>query len=127
MSIYLIVSLFFVVTTLVEFAIVLFLKRKVERLNGNSKVSALNYDIDYLNQIYQTPMKDGDIESKNASNPEIIRNVTNVTPNTRSFNNVKNSLCTNTSLSTRIDMIAFWLFTLAYVMFNILYWNIYSV
>ena len=113
------------VTTLVEFAIVLFLKRKVESINGNSKIPALNYEIDYLNQIYRTPMKEGDIESKNASNPEIIRNVTNVTPNTRSFNNVKNGLCTNTSLSTRIDMIAFWLFTLAYLMFNILYWNIY--
>ena len=63
------------VTTLLEFAIVLFLKRKVERLNGKSKISALNYEVDYLNQLYQTPMKEGYSESKYASNPETISSV----------------------------------------------------
>ena len=127
MSIYLIISLFFVVTTFVEFAIVLFLNRKVERLSNKSKISAPNYEVDYLNQIYQTPTKEGEIESKKkALNPETTSNFRNANLNTRSFYKVKNGLCINTSLSTRIDMIVFWIFTFGYVIFNIIYWNIYT-
>ena len=113
------------VTTLLEFAIVLFLKRKVERLNDKSKISALNYEVDYLNQLYQTPMKVGNSESKNASNPETIRSVGNSTRTRMSFDNIKNGVCNNTSLNTRIDIIVFWVFIFSYLTFNIFYWKTY--
>ena len=113
------------VTTLVEFAVVLFLKRKVERLNGKSKISALDYEIDYSNQIYQTPTRECNLESSNGSNPEKMVKVRNATCPRMPFDNKKNSLCNNTSLSTRIDIIVFCLFIFCYLVFNIVYLGVY--
>ena len=81
------------VTTLVEFAVVLFLKRKVERLNGKSRISALDYEIDYSNQIYQTPTKECDLELRNGSNPEKMVKARNAACTSMPFIDKKNGLC----------------------------------
>ena len=36
----------------------------------------------------------------------------------------ENKNCTNISLSTKMDMIVFGLFTFGFLMFNLVYWNI---
>ena len=112
-------------TTLLEFAIVLFLKRKLEMVNSNTRVSALNLDTDQVKQIESNPVNGGIFEVTNCPSIEKIPSGKHLKAPIISFNKMKTGLCNNISLATQIDIIMFWLFTLTYLMFNIIYWNVY--
>ena len=121
---YLAISLVFVIITLLEFAVVLFLKRKVAMDNDISKISALNSQANHVSQIHQQGMNDGSVEVKNVSSKETIATRIDVTTSRMSVNNIKTVLCLSASLTTRIDITMFCCFTIAYLMFNIIYWYI---
>ena len=121
---YLAISLVFVITTLLEFAVVLFLKRKITMDNDISKISALNSQANHVSQIQQQGMNDGSIELKNVSSKETITTRINGTTSRMSVSNIKTGLCLSASLTTRIDITMFCGFIIAYLMFNIIYWYI---
>ena len=121
---YLAISLVFVITTLLEFAVVLFLKRKVAMDNDISQICAHNSQSNHVSQIHQKGMNDGSVEVKNFSSKETIDTRINVTTSRMSVHNIKTVLCLNASLTTRIDITMFCCFTTAYLMFNIIYWYI---
>ena len=112
-------------TTLLEFAVVLVLKRKFENANGKSRVSALDFGTNNINQLYGIPTFDRNFEEQNGSNRD--KKASNVNgPHTGiSFNIIENGFCTKASPITRIDITMFWFFTLSYVTFNIFYWSVY--
>ena len=126
MGVYLAVSLVFVMATLLEFALVLFLKRKLEIENGNTKISALNLDIINVEQMEKKVTIDGNFEVTTDSSKE--QSITGIkeTSSRMSLDNANTGhCCRSCSLPTRIDITMFWLFTLAYLAFNFLYWYIY--
>ena len=104
LGIYLAISLLFVMITILEFAIVILFRRNLEIVKGYSKVSSQKMnpiDIDEINQTIKDEKRVG------------------VRPKEPEHGN-----CSNISLSTRMDMIVFGLFTFGFLMFNLLYWNI---
>ena len=126
MDVYLAVSLIFVITTLLEFALVLFLKQKLEMQNGKSKISELNLDIIHVDQMENNLTSDGNLEVTTVSSNEQSISGINETPSRMSLDNVNNGLsCRSYSIPTRIDTIMSWLFALSYLAFNFIYWYIY--
>ena len=124
MGIYLAVSLVFVMTTLLEFALVLFLQRRIEITNGNSNTSSLNSG--KVSPMDRKIMNHGTFGV--TTNPGKDKSATglNVTPKGIQFNDKKYGLCIDSSLTTRIDILTFWLFILGYLTFNIIYWKVYQ-
>ena len=97
-------SLLFVMITILEFAIVILFRRNLEIVKDDSKVSSpklISVDMDKINQTIEDEKRVG------------------VRPKEPTSKN-----CSNISLSTKLDMIVFGLFTFGFLMFNLVYWNI---
>ena len=118
MSIYLFTSQMFVITTLLEFAIVLLLKQKFENIKGDTKSAGLVY-ID-KNQIDRRTRNDDTIAKDIITKKKIKVCMNGCYAKTQC-----GKICSNASLLTKIDMIVFLLFIFSYLLFNILYWCIY--
>ena len=124
LSIYLAISLIFVLITLVEFAVVLLLKRKFETVNGKSRVSGLEMDHRPSHQGFFT----GGTVCENMTSLEKKQIATAMNEEDLAkpiFSKKGPVLCFPASLITRIDMAVFLLFTFGYLFFNIVYWNKY--
>ena len=113
--------MFFVITALLEFAIVLFLKRKGENATGRSRISALDCETKNGNRIYQMTISNADFEVVNGSSKRNIATGTNVNHTKIPLRSIKTCLCIHASPITRIDITMFWFFSMAYLIFNILY------
>ena len=121
MGIYLAVSLVFLMTTLLEFALVLFLQRRLEITNGNSNTSSLNFG--KVSPMDRKIMNDGNFGVTTNPGKDKSGFGLNVTPTGMQLNKIKYGLCIDSSLTTRIDILTFWLFILGYLTFNIIYWK----
>ena len=110
--------------TLVEFAIVLLLKRRSEIEQRTSKISGLEPEANKESETRRIATKDNILESTNVLSNDEVANVINATPSRMTFDIMKICPCTNASLTTRIDMAMFFCFTFGYLMFNFIYWNV---
>ena len=90
--------------TILEFAIVILFRRNLEIVKVDSKESSQKLNSIDTDEINQTIKK----ENRGGVRPK----------------EPENGNCGNISLSTRIDMIMFGLFTFCFLMFNVLYWSI---
>ena len=126
MGIYLAISLVFLTTALLEFALVLFLKRKIEMANDISKRSVLDFSGKNLNQVDGKLINDGNFGATAVSTEDKVGTRINATPSRVPLNKMKTGICIDVSLTTRIDIIMFWLSTLGYIIFNAIYWTIYQ-
>ena len=113
-------------TALLEFALVLFLKRKIEMANDVSKTSVLDFDSTNFNRVDGKLINGGNFGATAVSTEGKIATPINVTPSRAPLNKMKTGICINVSLTTRIDIIMFWLSTLGYIIFNAIYWTIYQ-
>lgn len=123
-GIYLGTSLFFVMTTLLEFAVVLFLNRKFGNTKIQPKINTFDSDNININLMEQKPINAGNIEAQNGPITEKMAIGVPLTTTKIVSNNMKSALCTNASLITSIDISMFLVFTTGYVIFNVLYWNV---
>ena len=126
LGIYLAISLVFLMTALLEFALVLFLKRKIEMANDISKRSVLDFSGKNLNQVDGKLINDGNFGATAVSAEDKVGTRINATPSRVPLNKMKTGICIDVSLTTRIDIIMFWLSTLGYIIFNAIYWTIYQ-
>ena len=108
----------FVITTLLEFAIVLLLKQKFENIKGDTKIAGLVY-ID-KNQIDQRTRNDDTIAKAIITKKKI-----KVCMDGCYAQFPCGKIFSNATLLTKIDMAVFLLFIFGYLSFNILYWCIY--
>ena len=113
--------MFFVITTLLEFAIVLFLKRKCENATGSARISAIDCETTNINHIHQMAISNENFGVVNGINKRNITTGTNVNGTRIPPRNIKNCLCIHASPITRIDITMFCFFSMAYLIFNILY------
>ena len=124
MGIYLAASLVFVMTTLLEFALVLFLQRRIEITNSNSNTPSLNSG--KVSPMDRKIMNDGAFGVTTNLGKDKTATGLNVPPTGIQLNDKKYGICIDSSLTTRIDIIMFWLFILGYLTFNIIYWKLYQ-
>ena len=118
LGVYLLVSLFFVIGTMIEFAIVLVIKRKMDsKMNSNSddprtvtavRRKKMNYWPSRLPKTFTAENPIPTEDSKRNQPPTVIDKIE------------------SESITDKIDMAAFFLFLFSYFIFNIVYLSWYN-
>jgi len=94
--------------------------------NDISKRSVLDFSGKNLNQVDGKLINDGNFGATAVSAEDKVGTRINATPSRVPLNKMKTGICIDVSLTTRIDIIMFWLSTLGYIIFNAIYWTIYQ-
>ena len=94
--------------------------------NDVSKTSVLDFDSTHFNRVDGKLINGGNFGATAVSTEGKIATRINVTPSRAPLNKMKTGICIDVSLTTRIDIIMFWLSTLGYIIFNAIYWKIYQ-
>ena len=113
---YLLISLLFVFGVMVEFASVLFYKQKMEWYLKLPKKFDMAQNIDKMQSRYQT--KQGNLKSR-----KIGRNKRKIEPIT--LMDSRHQIQKIMAITTKIDYVAFVLFTFSYFIFNLIYFCLF--
>ena len=94
--------------------------------NDVSKRSVLDFSGKNFNRVDGKLINHRNFGATADSTEDKVGTRINATPSRVPLNKMKTGICIDVSLTTRIDIIMFWLSTLGYIIFNAIYWSIYQ-
>ena len=123
LGIYLLVSLLFVIATMIELAIVLIVKRKLEfeRKEFSSTTNALNLTTKSSEMKVRRRSLRAKVDPVDGKCQHFNKE-RNVGPERRYIGEKKTGFCMVTSATDKIDILSFVLFLFSYFIFNCVYW-----